>query len=365
MKFPSRTIELPRRRGRWFSLTVGALLCLSLVPTAMAGSGSAVHWVDDDGTSGPDGCRGTAVAHTAIQSAINASDVNDFVNVCPGKYVGSVAIIGEQHNGLTLRSMQEGAATIKAHEGDGVLVRVLNANRVRVVGFRLAAPTVEPCSELGYMVRVDGSRGVEIRDNDMRATGTDTLGDCQFVFGVGIFSSSAVVQGNLIKDFWLIGILVTNDSNVEIIDNAIRYYHVHEAANAVFAGIGMRIIGSSGTVFGNTIVGLSSGGSTTVPMSTGISVEDTTPGRMVLRDNVIRRTHFGLQLRTTGALVRDNVSLENFGSDCFDDSTGGSGTAGTRNTWIGNLGDPAKSNPAGSLRTSLTCEAHRPALTRC
>src|SRR5438105_7536447 len=50
---------------------------------------------------------------TTIQSAVNASGPNDSVKVCPGTYTEQVVIMGHQHDGLRLESVNPLAATIQ------------------------------------------------------------------------------------------------------------------------------------------------------------------------------------------------------------------------------------------------------------
>jgi hypothetical protein len=47
------------------------------------------------------------------------------------------------------------------------------------------------------------------------------------------------------------------------------------------------------------------------------------------------------------AVLLENRSRFNVIFDCYDSSSGGTGTAGTDNIWIDNVGDPAKSDPEG------------------
>src|SRR4051794_12034016 len=107
-----------KRRSFGLSVLTAAVFALSVGSIAFAANGSATVWVDNDGHAGPNGCRGHASAFTSIQTAVDASDANDAVKVCPGVYVGSVWIFGSQHNGLTLTSVREGGATVQARDGD-------------------------------------------------------------------------------------------------------------------------------------------------------------------------------------------------------------------------------------------------------
>jgi nitrous oxidase accessory protein NosD len=54
---------------------------------------------------------------------------------------------------------------------------------------------------------------------------------------------------------------------------------------------------------------------------------------------------------TTGALLAHNTALDNGLLDCQDLTTNGAGTAGTHNTWLGNVGED--NNPTG------ICDPHR------
>ena len=87
------------------SASIGALLVAALATTitpASAGT-TTTRWVDGDGHAGPNGCDSSASAFKSIQNAVNASNEDDTVIVCPGTYRQQVRIRGDR-DGLTLKS---------------------------------------------------------------------------------------------------------------------------------------------------------------------------------------------------------------------------------------------------------------------
>jgi hypothetical protein len=337
-----------RRGGRALAAVIAATFALSIASPVMAGVGSSTLWVDDDGHAGPNGCRGAAVAATSVQAAVNASDVADTVMVCPGTYVGIVDISGPTHDGLTLKSVKRGATRLVPTATEGILVQVIGADHVRILGFELVKPTVAPCRDDVIMILSVESDGTVIRDNIIRPAGTDTLGDCSYERGIVVTNGAGItVRGNVVRDFDGVGIFVAGqgDTSAEVVENSIRYHHSAEAPIPPRA-IGINILSAGGQVRANRIIGLRTAGSTTPMLDAGLLVQLAVPDQLVIRNNVIKRAVDGLTLiSTSGALLVENVSRFNADLDCSDNSTGGTGTAGTDNIWIDNVG--AISNPSG------------------
>ena len=107
--------------------------------------------------------------------------------------------------------------------------------------------------------------------------------------------------------------------------------------NPGFSGIAIREPSFTGTdavnidVIGNRVTG--AGGS-------GLDVTSAATGAVEARNNVFRNSvgdgiFFGST--TNGNLLRANTARGNVHHDCHDDSVG-TGTAGTANTWINNIG---------------------------
>jgi hypothetical protein len=78
----------------------------------------------------------------------------------------------------------------------------------------------------------------------------------------------------------------------------------------------------------------------------GIAVTTVAAGEVEVRGNTVRKSHqdglyFGVG--TQANLILDNVSKDNGGRDCRDQSSGVTfvGTAGTANTWFENTGPDA------------------------
>ena len=66
-----------------------------------------------------------------MQAAVDASDAADTIMVCLGFYTGDVQIIGETHDGLTLRSVEKGSATLVGTSTTSDLVLLHSAKNVK------------------------------------------------------------------------------------------------------------------------------------------------------------------------------------------------------------------------------------------
>ena len=129
--------------ARKLSASVAAVLIamMTAIPTAANASGTTTRWVDGDGRAGAGGCGASTRAYRSIQSAVDASNANDRVVVCPGTYAQQVRITGHR-DGLTLVSSTPYGATITqpaspTHtDGATLLVKVDHVNGVLVRGFR-------------------------------------------------------------------------------------------------------------------------------------------------------------------------------------------------------------------------------------
>ncbi len=377
-----------RMRTRAGMAALTTVLALASIAPVSAGSGRTTRWVDDDGAAGPGGCGGSRTASTSIQSAIDRSDRNDVVIVCPGTYPGKIRIDGAR-DGLTLRGYSRGTARIKAPAAlvEGPVMWVEGVSHLTVQWLTLAFPSTG-CDS--HVADVNGlfardADGLRVLGNVIRTIGTSTQGACGFDDGMRVLSSTRVrVSSNVIQDFKSDGISFEMGSRGRIDGNAVRFYH-GKAGSDADGDQGIRIInGSRAEVVGNLIRSYPGSGKPHVELAivvqngvngsdihhnkvwyakTGIGVIGSSArvrandvfgvgaqigihvvsgsGTQVL-DNRVQEYQIGIQADANGTILRRNDVRGNVGQSCAD-STSGGGTAGTGNTWTSNVGSPASS----------------------
>ena len=158
------------------SASIGALLVAALATSIAPASAATTttRWVDGDGHAGPNGCNSSATAYKQIQKAVNASNEDDTVIVCPGTYRQQVRIRGDR-DGLTLKSSTPFGATLltpsspTAVDGGVFLISVEQVDGVTVRGFKVLARTDGPCDDLDVGILVTGSRKAQVRGNRVMA----------------------------------------------------------------------------------------------------------------------------------------------------------------------------------------------------
>ena len=148
------------------SASIGAVLVAALATRShpRARRTTTTRWVDGDGRAGPNGCNSSASAYKKIQKAVNASNDDDTVIVCPGTYRQQVRIRGDR-DGLTLKSSTPFGATLltpsSPSEVDGgvFMISVEEVDGVTVRGFKVLARTDGPCDDLDVGDPGDGFQG--------------------------------------------------------------------------------------------------------------------------------------------------------------------------------------------------------------
>lgn len=352
-------------RRRYIGVLIGPVLAATVFgSTIVAAGGPARLWVDDDGMAGPRSCGSFRAAFTSIQEAVDAAGPGDTIRVCPGNYSEEVTI-GEGLDGLRIRSTEPGAAVLQPPLSGGSqgidsvagaaassLLSVNGPDGIRIRGFTMRAPTSGYCERIGTMVNVTGgSKDAVIRDARIRAGGSDTIGDCGYDFGIIVSSgAAALLRDNGVKDFQGVGISVlSGNTEATLLRNTVSYHHASESTLGAALGIGIQIISADAVLEGNTVDGLETAATTgpgTPLLGTGIYGSGSTDG-LRIRGSLVEDASIGLSLvSVSGAIIEDNDLRHNRDLDCSDDSSG-SGTAGTANTWIGNLGNPYKASPEG------------------
>ncbi len=381
-----------RLRMRVGMVAVSAMMVLATVAPASAGSETRTRWVDDDGKAGPASCSGTRKASTTIQAAIDRSDRNDVVIVCPGKYTGTIGITGAR-DGLTVRGWSAGTAVLrvpKSHDQDSA-VWVEGVSRVTLQWLTVAFPSTGCATHLNDVNGLFAFDADDLRilGNQIRTAGSSTQGPCGYIDGIRVLSSSRFrVSSNVVRDFRSDGISIEMGSRGKVDGNAVHFYH-GKAGSDDDGDQGIRIVGGSrAEVTGNVvrsypgsdkphaelgIVVQNGGGVSDVHHNkvwytkTGIGVIGSAArvrsndihgsgvqrgihivsgtGTEVLR-NRVQRFVTGIQVDTTGTTLRANDARDNLVRGCLD-QTSGSGTAGTGNQWSStNVGSPASSPAA-------------------
>jgi parallel beta-helix repeat protein len=378
-----------RSGSRAALVAVSALLAMSsIAPASAASGGKTTRWVDDDGKAGPTNCGGSKQASTSIQGAIDKSDKNDLVIVCPGKYTGTIGITGAR-DGLTVRGYSSGTAVLrvpKSHDADSV-VWVEGVSNVTLQWLTVAFPSTGCAPHVNDVngLFAEDADGLHIVANQFRTAGSATQGPCGYTDGIRVLSSSrVVVRNNVVRDFQSDGISFEAGSRGLIKNNAVHFYH-GKAGSDDDGDQGIRIVdGSRAEVTQNVVrsypgpnkphteigIALQNAGGTSeihhnkvwytkigvdaidstirlrsndihgVGTDGGIYIESGT-GSQVLR-NRVQNFEIGIEVDVSGTTIRSNDLRGNVSDGCID-TTSGSGTAGTGNTWSGNIATPASS----------------------
>jgi hypothetical protein len=348
-------------------LVVLAASAAAITPASAATS--TTRWVDDDGHAGPSGCSGSATAAKNIQKAVDNSNQDDVVIVCPGTYVGQVLIKGNR-DGLTLKSSTPFGATIKTPSsldsvghGATYLVLVYKVDDVTVRGFKTIVRTQAPCDDVDGTIVVLGSRRAAIRGNRLLAPGAAT-GDCEQAEGVVVTdtvdqdpdiarSTSAVVGYNEVRDATFVGIGGyggLRKVSVDLVHNSVRAYFAGPTSTSHISALpggglyGIALFGRfEGTVRYNVIQGSTSGPINGPAFYYGVYADSSGPGSpayetngpLDIHHNIIRRVGTGLGLRLVDEVtIRSNqISNTYFGIEMNE-----TGLNSIRNNTIGAKG---------------------------
>ncbi|MFN8620267.1 MAG: right-handed parallel beta-helix repeat-containing protein [Chloroflexota bacterium] len=345
-------VARPRLRGL---VTLAAMAAaLAAVSPAAAGSAAPRTWYVAPSGTGGGSCA--TPDHHVIQDAVDASTQGDTIVVCPGVYEGNVNISTHAHDGLTLRASTPLGATIATGIGSGgygALVTVTAVNDVTIKDLRLLASTGAGCRFTARHVTIDlGALRASIIGNRMSTEGDVTLqGPC--TVGQGILvngGSSATIRDNVIRDWVSDAIAVGHDSNVTIARNKLQFLHAGWThGSQPSAATGIIVQGATVRISGNTISGRKGAGlaSDAAPILDDAILITNAAQRATVKGNVVTRNVRGIEIAGgTGFLIKGNDARGNLRRDCLDHTTG-TGTKGTANTWIANLGRPGASRPKG------------------
>lgn len=312
--------------------TAGSTLAIALatLATPASAAGTTTRWVDHDGHAGPHGCGGSRHAATSIQSAVDASNADDVVIVCPGTYVGQVRIRGSR-DGLTLRSSKPFGATIKgpAHIarplGFGYLMLVDHVDDVTIRGFKVLTRTAAPCDDTDVTIGVLGSLRTAIRGNRVLANGSNGHEACSQAIGIAVVNGiedgqpggasstmgTATIAYNEVRDARFGAIMafaVGGRVDVDVAHNSVRAYFGQPpgGSSAIMdvagAQLGVGFLGSArGSVTDNVIQGSSAAPTNGPTFYVGVAImaDFDGPGTqrngpIAISDNLIRRVGVGV-----------------------------------------------------------------------
>ncbi|MFN8519735.1 MAG: right-handed parallel beta-helix repeat-containing protein [Chloroflexota bacterium] len=384
-------------------LGVAGALALFAVSVAVPASAVSVgatrtRWVDDDGKAGPTNCGGSRSATKRIQTAVDRSDRNDVVIVCPGTYHEQFGVQGSKLNGVTVRAYSKWTAVVRMPDDitDGPAIWVEDVSNVLIQGLAIEFPDSGCDPHVGDLQGLWASNadGVRIYGNRFRTTGSDTQGDCGYDDGIRVLSSTSFrVANNTVRDFQSDGISIESGSRGKVDGNTVQFYH-SGSSSSDDGDQGIRVVGGArAEVTGNLVRSLSgaghphlelgivvqnaAGGSdvhhndihyvkqgmgsidskvefryndligTSEGGASGIFADDgdQVTGSQIL-SNKVRSFDAGIWVDASGITLRHNDARGSITNSCVDTSTG-SGTSGTANLWSSsNIGSPV-SDPTG------------------
>jgi hypothetical protein len=327
---------------------------------------------------------------TTVQGAIDASNPNDTVLVCPGTYEEKVTIKRNTGNtvlnGLKVLANTTNASTIDAPAtitGNDAIVTVSEARKVEFRRFKVTGPGPGSCNsiKLGVWVRDNGD--AKVQENQVLNVRDEPFSGCQNGSGIqfGSFSDSGTPSdtsddvstdgdgtaiGNLVSGYQKNGITVNeNGSNVLVDKNTVigAGRTAITAQNGIQVGYDALAKVSNNKVDANYYTDPSASGY----VSTGVLTVDPIGSGVqlfgnVLTNNQVNMENYGLDFariynnrasggqygyyndaNSTNNTYDRNRATDNSIFDCNDDSTGPK-TAGTGNTWTNDIG--FLSNPA-------------------
>ena len=284
-----------------------------------------IFWVDNTPLDGD--CP--QATFPTIQSAVNASGPHDTVKVCPGTYMEQVQIIGPNHDGLRLESLTPQAATIQwpqAPSTNHQLVDVNDADGVTIRGFVISGPfNSGGCSadrHEGVLFennasdgRLDHNRVTLIRDvnpalwgcqqGDAVAIGRRLLGPSP----PGV-PASARIDHNVIDRYQKNGVQAVNPGTFANVDHNTITYVQAETAFIPFRAAPNGVVvfrEAAATVKQNVI----SGNHWTVPLSTGIILDEAPSGSSAVDHNSLFDNDFGIESDTQIGLDVSHNSVFN------------------------------------------------------
>ncbi len=292
--------------------------------------------VDDDKVQCP------AAGFTSIQSAVDAAGPGDTINVCRGTYNENVTVGAGKDDVSLVSSTSSFAAVVK---GSAPFTVAGGVEGVSIQKFRIETAA----GGTGIAVGSLGESGeAELIRNNL------VLGGAQ---GLSVANGDVdMARDNMIRDYTTNGVLVSGPgSYANVYNNALAGKPTSVGVN--YFSVGIIVIGTGGTVFGNTIskngvAGIIVNGAHPLVKANnvfdnkvGLSISGGGPPSSVENNKFTANAQEGIVTSTPGWTFLSNNAKANGGTDCVDSSPAGTGTAGTSNTWTGNYG--LESSPVG------------------
>lgn len=331
------------------------------------GDGPNMFIVDDDGAECPN------AAFSRIQDAVNAAGPGDQVKVCPGTYQEQVRIPAGK-DGLRLFSQVPLKAVIKAPLvmiQPNSIVLIQDARDVTIRQFTITGPyTFSGCAPpldrhtgvrvINGSATLEGNHITEIRDANPALFGCqDGIGILvgrQFEGQIG----TATIRNNQIDRYQKGGIVVDNTGSYALVtQNEISGEGLSNiiAQNGVQVGRGasadvdhnrisknlFKRVGSSDTAAGvllfETSAHVSTDHNDVFQNGVGIDIDENAVGLVIAHNNVHENMDNGVAAFTDSLQnqIAHNKAFNNTPVDCYDETVG-TGTAGTANFWVHDMG---------------------------
>jgi parallel beta-helix repeat protein len=271
--------------------------------------------------------------YTTIQSAVNAANSGDAIEVCPGTYTEQVTIPAGKNNLrldalVPLQAKIQAPATFAAGPAQAI-VDVNGAQNTTISQFTITGPFAGSCGNNDQGVRVDSGGSANITGNRITQISDSPLDGCQQGVAIEIgednpptddTTGSATITQNVIDNYQKNGITVDGSGSAGwIVGNVIKGV----GPTAIIAQNGIQISdGANASVVGNQV-----SGDVYTPQtygSTGMLLYQ--PGNATISLNNVTGTDTGIYAYQVGGhtTVSDNqVSGSTYDGITLDTSTGG------------------------------------------
>jgi parallel beta-helix repeat protein len=283
--------------------------------TVTASSSSSPHTFFVDNTPLNGDCP--SASYPTIQAAVNASGPNDTVKVCPGTYPEQVRVIGPNHDGLKLESLEPLQAIIQwpaVELSPLALVYFNDVEGASIRGFTATGPFTFPgCSperhegvlvDDAYDIRITHNHITEIKNSNPALYGCQegdavSIGRRDLVPCTGT-PGTARVEHNLIDEYQKNGVQVFNPGSSADVDHNEITGSRDPLVQVIIASNGVVVIcGAAADVDHNVI---SNNNYTPTPLSSGVIVAEAPPGSSSVDHNILFDNDYGIAVDTQNQL---------------------------------------------------------------